>query len=121
MGLASAYPEGTSRKLRDGLCGGAETGGGAQRVRLVGLLPREVVVVAAEMAVGGRLLVDRAVQLEVLAERARPQVEVLVDELGDLRAADLLGPERLDQHRDRVRDADRVRDLDLAAVGQAGR
>ena len=49
-----------------------------------------------------------------------PQVEVLVDELGDLAAADLLGAERLDHHRHGVRDADRVGDLHLGAVGQAG-
>jgi hypothetical protein len=39
------------------------------------------VVLAAEVAVGRRLLVDRTVELEVLAERAGPQVELLVDEL----------------------------------------
>ena len=110
---AAAAPSARRRRRR-------QPGGGAQRVGLVGALPREVVVLAAEVAVGGGLLVDRAVQLEVLAEGARAQVEVLVDELGDLRAADLLGPERLDIHRHRVRDADRVGDLHLAAVGQAG-
>src|SRR5215218_1044005 len=100
---------------------GAQAGGRAQRVGLVGALPREVVVLASEVTVRGGLLVDRAVQPQVLAERARAQVEVLVDELRDLRAADLLGPERLDKHADGVSDADRIRDLDLAAVGQAGR
>ena len=45
---------------------------------------------------------------------------MLVDEPEDLRAADLLGPERLHHHRHRVGDADRVGDLHLAAVGQAG-
>ena len=45
-------------------------------VGLVGLLPGEVVVLAAEVAVGGGLLVDRAVQVEVVAERAGAQVEV---------------------------------------------
>ena len=46
-------------------------------------------IVAAEVAVGGGLLVDRPVQVQLLAEGARAQVEVLVDELGDLGAADL--------------------------------
>ena len=59
-------------------------------------------------------------QPQVLAKGARAQVEVLADERLDLRAADLLGPERLDHHRHRMRDADRVGDLDLAALGQAG-
>src|SRR4051812_29687487 len=92
----------------------------AQGGSLVRLLPREVVVVAAEMAVRSGLLVDRAVQLEVVAEGARAQVEELVDERGDAAAADLLGAEGLDHHRDRVRDADRVRDLDLDAIGETG-
>ena len=52
----------------------------AQDVGLVRRLPREVVVLAAEVAVGGGLLVDRPVQPQVLAERARAQVEVLVDQ-----------------------------------------
>src|SRR5204862_7642020 len=94
----STRPSGSRSRLR------AEPGGRLQRGGLVGALPREVVVVAAEVAVGGGLLVDRAVQLELLAEGARPQIEVLVDELGDLRAADLLGAERLDHHADGVRD-----------------
>ena len=44
-------------------------------------------VLAAEVAVGGGLLVDRPVQVEVLAERARTQVEVLVDQLARSRRA----------------------------------
>src|SRR5207249_11710386 len=63
-----------------------------QQLGLVGPLPREVVVLAAEVTVGGRLLVDRPVQVEVLAEGTRPEVEVRVDELRELRATDLPGP-----------------------------
>src|SRR6185503_7816734 len=62
----------------------AEAGGVAQGVGLVRLLPGEVVVLAAEVAVGRGLLVDRPVQVEVVAERAGTQVEVLLDELRDL-------------------------------------
>src|SRR5215217_9003342 len=79
--------------------GGLDAGCAGQGLGLVGALPGEVRVLAAEVAVGGGLLVDRAVQVQVVAEGARPQVEVLVDELGDLRAADLLRAERLDHHR----------------------
>src|SRR3954453_12815637 len=88
--------------------------------RLVRLLPCEVVVLTAEVAVGRSLLVDRTVQVEVVAEGARAQVEVLIYELNDLRAGDLLRPERLDHDRYRVRDADGVRHLDLAAPGEPG-
>src|SRR5436853_6867793 len=81
--------------LRDRVSGG-DTGGVAQGGRLVGALPREVVVVAPEVAVGGRLLVDRPVQSQVVAERAGTQIEELVDQGEDLTATDLLGAERLD-------------------------
>src|SRR5207248_8816779 len=56
----------------------SESGGSAQGLHLVDALPGEVVLVAAEMAVGSGLLVDRAVQFELLAKRARPQVEYLL-------------------------------------------
>ena len=63
-----------------------QAGSRAQGVGLVRLLPGEVVVLAAKVAVGRRLLEDRPVQVEVLAEGARPQIEVIVDQVGDLRA-----------------------------------
>src|SRR3954452_549029 len=47
---------------------GAQAGGGAQDVGAVGALPGEVGIVAAEMAVCGGLLVDGAVQGELLPE-----------------------------------------------------
>src|SRR5512133_1102278 len=110
-----------SRRLGERLDGGArgaEAGGLAQGGSLVGALPGEVVVVAAEVPVGGGLLIDRAVQVQGVAEGAGAQVEVLVDEPLDLPAADLVGPEGLDHDRHRMRDADGVGDLDLGAGGQ---
>ena len=77
----------------------AEAGGSAERVGLVGLLPGEVAVVAAEVAVRGGLRVDRAAQVEVAHDRGRAQVEVLADELLDPRDGTLLGAEALDEHR----------------------
>src|SRR5215210_4636185 len=110
-------PSGNSGSGDAGLLRLAETGRRAQRLGLVGPLPREVVVLAAEVAVGRGLLIDRPVQPQVLAEGAGAHVEVLADERRDARAADLLGSDRLDHQRDRVRDADRVGDLHLAALG----
>ena len=60
-----------------GLVRGAEPGGRPQRVGPVGALPGEVVVLAAEVAVGGGLLEDRPAQVEVADDGARPQVELL--------------------------------------------
>src|SRR2546423_13033284 len=104
---------GRAGSCRDGGGRGAQAGGRAQGVGAVGALPGEVGVVAAEVAVRGGLLVDGAVQGELLAERAGAEVEVLGDELGDAAAADPLRAERLHHHRHRVGDADRVGDLHL--------
>ena len=90
----------------------------AERVRLVRPLPGEVPVVAAEVTVGGRLRVDRADEVEVADDRPGAEVEVLADELLEGRDGHRLGPEALDVHAHRVRDSDRVGDLDLTAVGE---
>src|ERR1700721_2382932 len=88
-----------------------QRGRSPQEVRLVGVLPGEVRLVAAEVPVGRGLAVDRAVQVQVLAEGSWPQIEMLVDQLEYPRLGHALGPERLDQQRQRARDADRLRDL----------
>ena len=123
---ASATPRRRSRRRAEigaGRRGGAlaDPGGLAQRVGAVGALPGEVVVVAAEVAVGGGLLVDRPVQVQ-LACGTMPgrRSKCSCDQLRDLGVGILLGAEGLDHQRDRVGDADRVGDLDLAAVGEPG-
>src|SRR5580693_1117387 len=79
-----------------------------QEVRLVGALPGEVRLVAAEVAVGRGLAVDGTVEVQVLAERGRPEIEMLIDQLEYPRLGNTFGPERLDQQGQRARDADRV-------------
>src|SRR5690349_14422695 len=69
--VIAAPGESGKRACRAGSCGdgggrGAQAGGGAQGVGAVGALPGEIRVVAAEVAVRGGLLVDRAVQGELL-------------------------------------------------------
>src|SRR5215218_6311447 len=61
----------------DGL---AQAGRLAERFGLVRGLPRRVDVVAAEVAVRRRPLVDRAAQVQLLDDRSRPQVELLLDQ-----------------------------------------
>ena len=75
-------------------------------------------VVTAEVAVCRGLRVDRTTQVEVAQDRRGAQVEVLGDQLLDPRDRNALGAERAHGDRDRVRDADRVGDVDLAAVGE---
>src|SRR4029079_15779880 len=74
-----------------------------QRRGLVRLLPREVVVLAAEVAICGRLAEDRAGQVEVADDRAGAQVEVLLHQLDDPGLRDALGAVRLDHQREGVR------------------
>src|SRR5207247_2421091 len=51
-----------------------------QRERLVGGFPREVAVLAAEVAVRGGLLVNGTQEIQHLDDAARPQIEVLRDQ-----------------------------------------
>src|SRR5712691_3096296 len=101
--------------------GALEPGRCTERIRLVRALPGEVVVVPAEMTVRRGLRIDRAPEVEVAEDRRGTQVEVLLHELLDPADGDRFRPERLDENGHRVCDADRVRDLDLAALGQPPR
>jgi hypothetical protein len=92
----------------------------AQNVRLIRSLPGEVLVVAPEVSVSRRLLVDRLAQVQIPDNGAGAQVEVLADQLGDLLVIDLPRAERLHVDRERMRHPDRVCHLDLAAVSQSG-
>jgi hypothetical protein len=71
------------------------------------------------VAVRSSLGVDRPAQVEVAQDRRGAQVEVLADELLDPGDRQLLGAEALDEDRERVRHTDRVRNLDLRALGEA--
>src|SRR4029079_5425008 len=103
------------RNLRREACGGP------QRVGAVGALPREILLLAPEMAVGGGLRVNGPPEVEIAKDRARPEVELLADQRGDAVEGDPLGAEALHLDRDRMRDADRVRSLELAALRDPGR
>src|SRR5579863_4135867 len=102
-------------------CGLLQSGLGAELVGLVGAFPGEAVAGAAEVTVGRGRLVDRAAQVQVTQDGAGAKVEVLLHQLDDRLTGDLLGAERLHEQRQRAGDADRVGDLDLGAVGEAGR
>src|SRR5688500_2408614 len=100
-----------------------------QRGRPIGALPgergrRDAVQLllrgrAAEVAVRGRRRVDRLPQIERVHDAAGREVEDLPDGVRDARFGHLAGAEGIDHHRDRLGDADGVRDLHLAAAGQA--
>src|SRR5512143_2234066 len=101
--------------------GRAQACGLAQFRGLVGRFPGEFGLVASEMTVGSGLAVDRPQQVEHPDDSFRPQVEMRLHELGDALVGNATGALGIDGHVDRLRDADRVRDLDLALARDARR
>src|SRR5690606_5997774 len=90
-----------------------------QRLRFVRLFPGEFGLFAAEVAVGRGLAVDRAQQVEHLDDALGSQVEVFLDETGDLLVGDHAGALGVDGDVHRAGHADGVGHLDLALLGQA--
>lgn len=92
--------------------------------QVLGGFPGEVRVVAAEVAVRSRLLEDGLSQLQVAEQTARAEVEVVVDDLHKvlvgLAGAGLAGAVRVNVDGKRVRDTDRIGQLDQHAVAEAG-
>jgi hypothetical protein len=74
-GLAAPFPASRALFLEPGSC--------AQCRCLVGGFPGELRLVAAKVAVGGGLAVDRPQQVERLDDAFRAQVEVLADQFDD--------------------------------------
>ncbi len=95
-----------------------------QRIREIGLLPREAAVRfgrASEMTVGRGASVDRAVEAQMFADRpGRRAANHLRQHCLELRRIDLAAVQ-VDVEAERPGDADRVADLDRAAVGQPSR
>src|SRR5438094_2014640 len=100
--------------------GPLEPGRCTEHVRLVRALPGEVAVVPAEVTVSRRLRVDRTAEVEVTEDRGGTQVEMLLHEVIDPGNGDRFRSERLDENGHRMRDPDRVGDLDLAALSKPG-
>src|SRR5688500_2719457 len=104
------------REVRSGLRRGAEI------PDLVGPLPAEEVALghAAEVTVRRGLLVDRLLQAERLDDARRLEIEDVPHGTADLRVVDVARAERVDEDRHGFRDADRVRELNLAPGGELG-
>src|SRR6266540_414034 len=89
----------------------------AELVGAVGRLPGELL--AAEVTVGRRLLVDRPAEVELADDRGRPEVERVPHEADDPLRVDPLGAERVNGQRDGMGGADGVGHLELEPVGEA--
>jgi hypothetical protein len=72
------------------------------------------------MAVGRRALIDRTVELQMRADAARGQVHDLADGLLDHLLGDFAGAMGVGVDRQRLGHADRIAQLDRAALGEAG-
>src|SRR3954447_25734936 len=89
-------------------------------VELAQLLPGETFVGAAEVTVGGGLLVDRLTELEVSHDGGRTKVEHLPDGGLDGLLADRFRAERFHQQRHRAGHTDGIGHLHLAAGSSTG-
>src|SRR5688572_4539701 len=89
-----------------------------QRVGLVGAFPGELGFRTPEVSERGRLAVDRPTEIERLDDAARRELEVLANELGELFVGHLAGAVRVDEDRDRIGDADCVRELHERPFGE---
>lgn len=94
---------------------------GLELLDLVGLLPRELNVRAAEVTIRGGLQINRTFQIQLVDNRGGAQVEDLAHGGGDLASRHtLLGAEGLHVDGHRFGNANSVGDLDLDFVSQAG-
>lgn len=87
-------------------------------VQILSLLPRELV--SAEMPVTTRLLVNRLLQIQLLDDLARAQVEVVTHNLFQLCIGDLASAVRENRDVQRFGDSDGIGELDQDASHEAG-
>src|SRR5690349_14783141 len=80
--------------------------------------PVEFRLAAAEMAAGGRLAIDGTAEIQVLDDPAGSQREGLADQIANLLVVDLARAKGIDVDAHRLRNADRIRELHLAPIGQ---
>ena len=81
-------------------------------------LPEEVGVHAAKVAERGSLLVEGSAELEVAGEHAGAEVKVLQDDVAELSVVLNASAVSVDVNREGLSNADRVRELDEAAVAE---
>lgn len=93
---------------------------GKDALHSVGLLPRQVEVRAAEVAIGCDLLVDRTPKVQTADDRRRAQVKALADQLTQAGVGQAARSEGVDKDRDGMGNADGIGQLDLALGGKTG-
>src|SRR3984957_1558285 len=97
-----------------------ETSRVTQCLRFVGGFPGEVGIGTPEVAVCSRLAIDRTAQVEAFDDALGRQLEILTNQLLQGRRIHRPRAERLNQHADRLGDADGISQLHFATPGEAG-
>src|SRR5271155_2185053 len=90
----------------------------SQLRRLVSRFPGEVGIVAPEVAVGRRLLIDGTAQIQRINDPTRRQLEVGTDQIGNDRRIDFFRAESIHANAYRISPADGIGELHFAAVGE---
>src|ERR1051326_2369883 len=96
------------------------TGAGAQRFGFIGPFPGEAFFVAAEVSVSRGCFINRPAQVELFDDTARSQFKIIAHKLGDRRLANASRAGCVDEHRNRISDADGIRELDQTTIGESG-
>ena len=73
------------------------------------------------MAICSRLSVDRTAKIQHLNDSRRTKIEILPDDLGNLRVGKFSCSSRIDRDRHRLCHADRVGEFDLHFIRKTGR
>src|SRR2546430_8827705 len=76
---------------------------------------------ATKVAKCGGRLEDGASQAQILDDGCWAQVEMLVDETGNVFVRDFARPEGLDEKRERTHNTNSIRDLQFQAISDASR
>ncbi len=89
-------------------------------LELLGLLPSEVSILTTEVTIRSSLLVDRASELEIADDATGAEIEVLEDDLEELRVGLSTSAIRVNEDGQRLGDTDGIGDLNDASLGQLG-
>src|SRR5687768_6422793 len=98
----------------------SDTGAGPQRFGFVRLLPGKAVFVATEMPVSRCGFVDWPAQVQVLNNSSRCKFKIVAHELRQRSFADASGAGSVDQHGNGIGDANGIRKVDQATIGESG-
>src|SRR5215472_16864163 len=99
---------------------GELTGCTLEGVSFICRFPGERGFVSSKVPESRRLLINGPAEIQVLNDSFGSQREVGTNEFGHLLFRNYAGAKGVDHDRDRIRDADRISELNFGALGEAG-